>query len=73
MQLDVKRILYAVSFAALTVGTVLGTLGEPKGWLGWMGLVFTALLTGYGKYSTSTELIKPDRQIWTEERRKVES
>lgn len=71
MSEETRRIVNALIFALAAAVAVLGTVGEPHGVLAWVGLVVSAFLTGYGKYSTSTKLIEPNREVWTEEQRKA--
>lgn len=68
-KIDTQRILRALAYALTVAAAVYGTVGQPTNWLGWAGLVLGAMVTGWGKYSTSTKLIRPNRTTWTQEER----
>lgn len=63
-EIDVSRVLRAISYAVAAVAAVLGTVGAPTTWQGWVGFVLMALVAGWGKYSTSTRLVHPNREVW---------
>lgn len=44
--------------------------GLPKDYAGWAGLVLAVLWSGYGKGSTNTKLIMPNRDVWSEDQRR---
>lgn len=69
MSEDTRRYVNAAIYAAAAVVAVIGTAGQPHSVLAWVGLVATAFLTGYAKYSTFSKLIEPNRDIWTAEER----
>ena len=45
--------------------------GLPKDEAGWAGLLLAVLWSGYGKGSTNTKLIGPNRSEWTEDERRA--
>lgn len=69
MNQETRRILNAALYAAAAVVAVVGTAGQPHSVLAWVGLVATAFLTGYGKYSDGANVVMPNREMWTAEER----
>ncbi len=67
--MDIRRILNALAYALTMAALVLGTVGQPHDWKGWLLFLGAAILTGYGKYSSSTTLVAMDRAVWTDEQR----
>lgn len=69
LKIDTRRILRASAYALGVVSAVYGTVGAPTTKVGWAGFAVGAFLTAWGKYSTSTKLIGPDRTTWTQDER----
>jgi hypothetical protein len=60
-----QRLLAAAIFAVVTFVGILQTSGMPKDLAGWVTAVVTALVAGYGKYSSNTTILAPNRAEWT--------
>lgn len=73
MQTRGERIANAVVYMLIAIGGVLEASGVPKGMEGWIGMAVVAITAFWGKYSTSTRLMGPDRVVWPQEVRKVEA
>lgn len=69
IDIDVHRILRAAAYALTVAAAVYGTVLAPDTWMKWVALIAGALVTGWGKYSTSTKWIAPNRTTWTQEER----
>jgi hypothetical protein len=63
------RIGKALIYAIIAAGGVIQAGGAPKTAEGWIGLVITSIVAGWGKYSSSTTLIAPNRTPWTNQER----
>ena len=72
-RLDWNRIFRAVGYFAVILAGVIKLGGVPETWQQWVLAICTAIAGGYGKYSTSTRLIMPNREPWPNERRIVEA
>ena len=55
------RIIVALLYAVGLVGTQLATIGTPTTVEAWIGLVVTFLVGFWGKFSSSTTVISPNR------------
>jgi hypothetical protein len=68
-----QRIIVAIGFG---LSAVLGSLqinGLPHDRDGWIGVAIVFVVAAWGKYSSSTTIVGPDREVWTPERRMVEA
>jgi hypothetical protein len=68
-----QRIIVAIGFG---VSAVLGSLqvnGLPSTRDGWVGVGIVFVVAAWGKYSSNTTVIAPDRAVWPPERRTVEA
>ncbi len=63
------RIGKALVYAVVVAGGVIQTGGMPQTTEGWIGLVLTSIVAGWGKYSSNTTFLAPDRTPWTPEQR----
>lgn len=67
-----QRIIVALVYAVGIVIAAFQATGVPQTTEAWIGLVI-AFVTGFwGKFSSSTTIIAPNRTAWSAEQRKVE-
>lgn len=74
-----QRILTSLGFAlgvALPLYTAAGLASSPGGTevIGaeWAGIIWSALVAGYGNFKSNTTILSPNRTEWTPEQRKAE-
>lgn len=65
-----QRIVTAVCFGLVSALTAVQINGLPKTGEGWVALCVTCIVAGWGKYSSSTTILAPDRTVWTPEQRR---
>ena len=69
-QVEAKRLLTAAIYAMTMVAAILGAVGQPVTVKGWIVFVLAALFNGYSKYSDGANIVFPNREPWTEDRRR---
>ena len=68
-----QRIIVAVGFGVSAVIASLQINGLPSTRERWLGVLIVFLVAAWGKYSSNTTIVGPDREAWTPERRMVEA
>ena len=68
-----QRIIVAVGFGVSAVIASLQINGLPSTRERWLGVLIVFLVAAWGKYSSNTTIVGPDREVWTPERRTVEA
>ena len=68
-----QRILVALGFGLSAAVGSLQINGLPNTLDGWIGVAIVFVVAAWGKYSSSTSIIGPHREVWTPERRMVEA
>lgn len=68
-----QRIIVSLAYALSAMGAAFQASGIPTTPEGWIGLVMAGIVAFWGKFSSSTTVIAPNRAPWTEEERKKEA
>jgi hypothetical protein len=68
-----QRLVAATLFGISAVLASLQVNGLPSTREGWLGVGGVFVVAAWGKFSSSTTLIAPDRTVWSPEQRAVES
>lgn len=68
-EVDMQRILTALGYAVVALVGAYQASGPPATAEAWGGLIVLAITTFWGKYSSSTTVIAPNRQVFTPEER----
>jgi hypothetical protein len=66
-----ERLFNALVFGLATTAVQLGAIDWPATAQAWVGVAGIFLIAFYGKYSTSTALLTPDRKPWTEDEKRA--
>ena len=69
----VQRIIVALVYALAAVAATIQGTGIPETPEAWIGLAVTLVVTFWGKFSSSTTIIAPNRAAWTDQQRKQEA
>lgn len=67
-----QRLIAAIMYGAVAVGTVLQANGIPQTAEGWIGLAVTFIVAFWGKFSSEQTFLAANRIVWSAEQRKVE-
>lgn len=66
-----ERVINAIIYALVAGLGVIVAGGLPGDAQSWAGLALAVLTSGWGKYTTNTELVwPPDRKQWSEDERR---
>lgn len=68
-----QRIIVAIAFGASAALASLQVNGPPTTREGWIGVLLAAVVAAWGKYSSSSTVIAADREVWSPERRLIET
>jgi hypothetical protein len=68
-----QRLLNAALFGISAVVASFQVNGLPTTREGWLGVAGVFVVAAWGKFSSSTTFLAPDRAVWTAERRTVEA
>lgn len=68
-----QRIVVSLVYALSAMMAAFQTSGMPQTPEGWLALVMAGLVAGWGKFSSNTTVIAPNRAAWTETERKQEA
>lgn len=66
------RILTALGYAVLAAVAAIQVSGMPTTVEGWVALVGAAVVAFWGKFSTNTRVLAPNRVMWSDVQRKQE-
>jgi hypothetical protein len=67
------RILTSLGYAVLAAVAAIQVSGVPTTVEGWVALASAAIIAFWGKFSTNTRIIAPNRAAWTPAERKQEA
>ena len=66
-----ERLFNATMFGLATTAVQLGAMAWPETAQGWAGVAGIFLIAWYGKYSSNTTLVSPNRQPWSEDEKRA--
>lgn len=68
-----QRIIVSLVYAISAMAAAFQATGTPQTVEAWIGLIVAGVVAFWGKFSSSTTIIVPNRAPWTEDERKKEA
>jgi hypothetical protein len=68
-----QRVIVAVLYGLSAASAAITATGMPSTPEGWASLAVTFAIAAWGKFSSNTTVIAPNRAAWTPEQRKQEA
>ena len=68
-----QRVIVALAYAISVAAAMWQASGTPETPEAWGGFIVAVVIAGWGKFSSNTTMVAPNRAAWTEQERKQEA